>query len=92
MNYYKILEARIEFKDSELSRVTVLVEMSKGDVRAILASTSPRNGYMHIHPGTKVSDELLQEVAGYGSETVDRDVIFPNWKARQTPGAGRLVE
>lgn len=74
---YNILEARIEFKDNAVSRVTVLVEISKGDIRAIFATTKPSNGYMHIPPGAKVTNDLLQEVAGYGRETVDRDEIFP---------------
>lgn len=89
---YNILEARIEFKDRRISRVTVLVEISKGDVRAIFATDQPRNGYTHIQPTATVSDELLQDVAGYGMQTVDRDTIFPHWKAKQSPGAGRVVE
>ena len=79
---YNILESRIEFKNNQLSRVTVLVEMSKGDVRAIVATTQPRGGYMHLEPNVKVSNELLQEVAGYGLETIDRDEVFPNWKSK----------
>lgn len=34
-----ILESRIEFKNNKLFRITVLVEFSKGDVRAIYADT-----------------------------------------------------
>lgn len=79
---YNILEARIEFKNNQPERITVLVEISKGDVRAIFATTKPRGGYMHIQPSATVGEELLQEVAGYGLETVDRDEIFPKWKAK----------
>lgn len=83
---YKIIEARIEYKGNQLYRITVLVDMSAykkfTDVRAIFATTSPRNGYMHIQPGAILTHELLQEVAGYGLETVDRDEIFPNWKSK----------
>lgn len=80
---YKILEARIEYKDDGfISRVTVLVEMSKGDVRAIFATTKPCNGYHYISQGEIVSEQLLQMVAGYGMETVDRDEIFPKWKQK----------
>ena len=84
---YTILEARIEFKNNQLERITVLVEMSKGDVRAIFATTKPRGGYMHIQPNATVCNELLQEVAGSGLETVDRDEIFPKWKCRLPAGS-----
>lgn len=77
---YNILEAKIEFKNNQIDRITVLVEISKGDVRAIYATTKPRGGYTCIPPAAKVNDELLQEVAGYGMETVDRDRIFHNWR------------
>jgi hypothetical protein len=52
---YNILEARIEFKNNQLERITVLVEMSKGDVRAIFATTKPRGGYMHIQANATIS-------------------------------------
>ena len=78
---YNILEARIEFYKGTLTRVTVLVEMSKGDVRAIFATAKPQPGYMHLSHSV-VSDALLQEVAGYGLETVDRNEVFPGWALR----------
>lgn len=77
---YKILEARIEFVDNHPTRIAVLVEMSKNDVRSIVASTTPRNGYMHIPPASTVNNDLLQEVAGYGMEIYDKDNVFPNWR------------
>lgn len=83
---YNILEARIEFKNNQLERITVLVEMSKDDVRAIFADTVAKGGYMNIQPSATVSNELLQEIAGYGMETVDRDEIFPKWKSKITIG------
>lgn len=84
---YNILEAKIEFKNNQLERITVLVEMSKGDVRAIFATTKPRGGYMHIQPNAAVSNELLQQVAGYGLETVHRDEFFPKWKSKLAAGS-----
>lgn len=79
----QILEARIEFKANEVTRITVLVEMSENDVRAIFATTKARPGYMSISPHTtEVTEQLLQEVADYGMETVDRDEIFPKWKLK----------
>lgn len=42
--------------------------MSKGDVRAIYADTKPKGGYMFLKPNQELNNELLQEVAGYGSE------------------------
>ena len=86
----KILEARIEYKENQIERVTVLIDCTSpgskafGDVRAIFANTKPRAGYMNIMPGTQLSESLLQEVADYGLETVDRDEIFPKWKAKMT--------
>jgi len=60
------------------------VEISAGDVRAIFVNSTPRpqGGYMWLEPGTVVSDKLLQDVAGYGMQTVDRDKIFPGWRKR----------
>lgn len=90
---YNILEARIEYKNQKLTRVTVLVEISKGDVRAILSTDSFKAGYDSLNPDEPVTDALLQRVAGYGAamQVIDRDAIFPNWKAKQTPGGGRVV-
>lgn len=79
---YKILEARIEFKNGHPYKIMVLVEMSKGDVRAIFASTIPRSGYMSIPPEAKVNDELLQDVAGYGMQVADKDDIFRDWEKK----------
>lgn len=79
---YNILEAKIEFENSKLYKITVLVEMSKNDVRAIVATTKPRSGYMHIPPKAEINSELLQQVAGKGMETVDRDEVFKNWKSK----------
>ena len=79
---YKILEAKIEFINNAPVVISVLVEISKGDVRAIYATTKPSNGYMHIPSGASVTAELLQEVAGYGMERPDRDRLFPFWKEK----------
>jgi len=89
---YNILEARIEYQAGKLRRVTVLVEISNGDVRAIFSTDSFRDGYDSLNPDEPVNDQLLQRVAGYGKQTIDRDVIFPNWRAKQTPGGSRKVE
>ena len=90
---YNILEARIEYKYKKLHRVTVLVEISDGDVRAIYSTDSfLHRGYCSLNPDEPVTDALLQRVAGYGMQTVDRDTIFPNWRAKQTPGANRKAE
>jgi len=87
---YKILEARIEFDDNgQLKRITVLVEISQGDIRAMFATTQPRAGYMHLDPRDLVTEggyNILQEVAATGMETIDRDKIFPNWKGIAVKG------
>ena len=85
---YDILEAKLEFKDNKIQRITVLVDCTGegrytkpySDVRAIYATTKPRGGYMNISPSAKISESLLQDVAAAGMETDDRDEIFPNWK------------
>lgn len=79
---YNILEARIELANGQPVRITVLVEISKNDVRAIFATNKPRPGYTHIPAGATITDRLLQDVAGFGMETVDRDEIFPKWRSK----------
>ena len=77
-----ILESRIEFKNNKLFRITVLVEFSKGDVRAIYADTKPKGGDMFLKPNQEINNELFQEVAGYGSERRDKDEMFPGWHSK----------
>lgn len=85
---YKILESRIEFKNNQIQKITVLIDCTSGsskplsDVRAIVASTQPTSGYMSIPPSAKLTDELLQQVAAQGSITHDANLIFSNWKKR----------
>jgi hypothetical protein len=79
---YNILESRIEFKNNQLFRVTVLVEISEGDVRALYADTNPRGGYMILNPNQELNNELLQEIAGYGTERRDKDDMFPGWHSK----------
>lgn len=81
---YNILESRIEFKNNQLFRITVLVEMSIGDVRAIYADTKPKAGYLVLKPNQSLNDKLLQEVAGYGSERNDKNDMFPGWHSKLT--------
>ena len=77
-----ILESRIEFRNNKLFRITVLVEFSKGDVRAIYADTKPKCGYMSLKPNQELNTELLQEVASYGSERNDKDDMFSGWHSK----------
>lgn len=81
---YNILEAIIEYKNGKLKQVTVLVEISKGDVRAIYISDSfqPGRGYSCFRENEPVSDSLLQKVAGYGKQTEDRDKLFRGWRRK----------
>lgn len=65
---YNILKAEIEFKDNQISKLTVDAEISKGDVRTLVATDKPRAGYTFIMPGAKLNEDLLQDVAGYGCE------------------------
>lgn len=87
---YQILEARIEFEDNKIQRITVLIDCTGSnsapysDVRAIYATTKPTSGYMNIPPEATISESLLQKVAAAGMKTMDRDDIFPNWKTKYT--------
>ncbi len=74
-----ILESRIEFGNNKLLRITVLVEFSKGDVRAIYADTQPKCGYMFLRPNQALNNELLQEVASHGAERHDVADVFPKY-------------
>lgn len=84
----KILESRLEFREGELHRITVLVDCTSSvsepltDVRAITATTIQSGGYFYLSSGIKnVSTDLLLEVAYYGCELDGRDAMFPNWKS-----------
>jgi hypothetical protein len=79
---YNIIEARIEYENKKLHRITVLVEISKGDIRAIFSTVGFKPGYDYLQPDEPVNDALLQRVAGYGMETVDKKSIFPNWNKK----------
>lgn len=76
---YNILQVHIEYKNGRLFKVTVLVEISKGDIRAIFSTVVPKAGYDYLQPGEPVNDALFQRVAGYGCQTSDY-TVFPNWK------------
>jgi hypothetical protein len=63
-----ILEVRAEFSDGHLSSLTVLAEISAGDIRALYANNVVRNGYAYINQGEVLSESLIQRVADYGCE------------------------
>lgn len=81
---YNILESKIEFKDNQLFRITVLVEFSRGDVRAIYADTRIKAGYFFLRSSQELNNKLLQEVAGGGAERGDKDDLFPGWHSKLT--------
>ena len=82
---YNILESRIEFKNNQLFRITVLVEMSRGDVRALYADTKPEGfGYLYLKPNQELNSKLLQDVAAYGCERQDKNEMFPGWHSKLT--------
>lgn len=76
---YNILDTNIEFENGNINTVTVLVEISENDIRAIQANTKTKGGYMNIPPAAKLNEELLQKIAGYGIE-VSAPKFFPNSK------------
>lgn len=77
---YNILETNIEFKNNKIEVITVLVEISKNDIRAIQSTSKSNNGgYMYIPQSAKLNYELLQSIAGYGIE-VNAKKYFPKSK------------
>lgn len=76
---YNILQAHIEYKNGKLFKITVLVEISKGDIRAIFSTVGRKAGYDYLQPGEPVNEALFQRVAGYGCQTFDKSV-FSNSK------------
>lgn len=70
-----ILKSNIVFKNGAIEEITVLVEISQGDIRAIQATNKPRGGYFTIPLKAQVSNELLQEVADYGIEVKPSNVF-----------------
>ena len=72
-----ILRSNIVFKNESIESITVLVEFSKGDVRAIQATTSLKSGYFIIPKNAELNNDLLQEVAGYGMK-IDARKVFKN--------------
>ncbi|KAB8156169.1 hypothetical protein EZY14_002820 [Kordia sp. TARA_039_SRF] len=70
-----ILKSQIEFKNGSIQSITVLVEFSEGDIRAIQSTTTPRSGYFFIPKDAELSNDLLQQVAGYGMEVEAKKVF-----------------
>lgn len=81
---YNILEAHIEFKQKKLHRVTVLVEISRNDIRAIFCGVEMSPGYDTVNPDEPINEDLMQRVAGYGRQ-IDIDNMnkyFPGWRKK----------
>lgn len=87
---YNILEARLEYKNKKLNRVTVLVEISPRDIRAIYLTDTYTPGYGDpIGPNEPITDGLLQRVAGWGIQRYDTDKVFRGWKRKHYPNWAR---
>lgn len=84
---YTILESFTMFENNELQTVAVLVDCTSGnskplsDVREIVASNKPANGYFFLMPGTELTQDLLQDVAAGGFQ-VATGTFFKSWKKR----------
>lgn len=68
---YNILKVHAEYGNGQLLKVSVLVEISEGDIRAITATTKPVSGYFYLMPGTPLNESLLQRVAAQGREVME---------------------
>lgn len=86
---YNILEAHLDFTQGKLQRVTVLVEISQGDIRAVFSAVGTKYGYDYLQPGEPVNDALLQRVAGFGQRLDETDKLFKQWRAKYA-GRGTL--
>lgn len=80
----KYLETRILYTDDTISKIIVLVDCTSvgkpfSDVRAIMATDKPCNGYEYIRPGEPLTSELISRVADYGLEINPNDA-FPGWR------------
>ena len=89
----EILEARVEYVNGQIDRVTVLADFTPEflkddepmcDVRAVFASRKHMHGYLFFNGAVTLNAELLKNVVELGVQTVDRDQIFPDWKAKHT--------
>lgn len=81
---YNILEVHIEYRNKKLFRVIVLVEISRGDIRAIFCGLEMPEGYDSIVPDEPVNEALMQRVAGFGRQ-IDIDNMgkyFPGWRKK----------
>ena len=84
--HYTILDSKIKYKNERIHSIVVLIDCTGpdceplSDVRAVYATTKQSGGYMSLTPNAVLTDQLLQQVAAAGIETVDRDELFPNWK------------
>lgn len=89
---YKILEAHIVFTNeepSQIKEVTVLVDCTSGsskeysDVRAITVDNKPKGGYYFLGRNSKLSESLLQDLAGGGyGDDLKLASLFKGWKGR----------
>jgi hypothetical protein len=64
----QIIQAHQHYKNGQLQQVSVLVQISPGDVRAIYATTQPTAGHMHLPPNASLTPQLLHQVATQGIE------------------------
>lgn len=83
--HYNILEAHLQFAQGKLHTVTVLAEISKGDIRALQATPRFSSGFIAITDAHQVSKQTLQEVAAAGYELSKSNAmqIFPSYFQNQ---------
>lgn len=72
---YNILEAIVRYHKGQLFEVIVLVEISRGDIRAMRASQAYSPAYTFIEPNELISDKLLQRIAAQGYTLFPKDTI-----------------
>lgn len=82
---YAISEIHIDYLDGEIKIVAVLWQSGLGWVRASYCTTKPCSGYKQLQPNEKLSDQLIQDVAGKGMNLPDnlKKKYFPgkrNWE------------
>lgn len=77
---YKIIEVHQVYQAGKIVEVAVLWQSNEmGWVRASYCTTRPTAGYKFIMPDEKLSNDLIQQVAGQGMNLPDnkKAIYFP---------------
>lgn len=80
---YEIVETHVIYYKAEIIFIATVWEANEnGAVRGTFCTNVPCSGYRFISKGEKISDSLMQEVAGAGMNITEslKKKYFPGWK------------